>query len=236
METTMRVRRRDVPAAGFSMVELLVVIGLIAIMAAFALPGIARYIRNYRIRGAANEIATALQQARLRAVASNVNYGVLFVPLSDHSYQVVREDGIDMPGDKQRPSGDRRPLSWLLTPPQVNQQAGAVQLLPPDVVFTNVVGECRELAAAVPTPYAPDTAIQALRFNRLGAICTPAGTSEPCPQVDAGEAFFWKRGDNDVAVCVVERRSGLTRSVMVSPGGRVKVVDSETESNPEANP
>ena len=60
METPMPVPRKGA-TAGFSMIELLVVVALIAIMAAFALPGIAGYIRNYRIRGAVNEVASALE-------------------------------------------------------------------------------------------------------------------------------------------------------------------------------
>lgn len=230
MEIPMPVRRKAVPA-GFSMVELLVVVGLIGIMAAFALPGIARYIRNYRIRGAVNEVATALQQARLRAVTANVNYGVLFLPLSDSTFRVVREDGAVLAGRNQRPSGDRQLVADLITPPLEAEQAGPIQRMPQDVVFANAPADCPELVAA---GYAPSPA-RALRFNRLGGVCVPALTAEPCPEIDVniGQQYIWSRGINDTAVCLRERRTGLTRSVMISPGGRVKVVESVTESNPQ---
>ena len=49
---------------GFTIVEILVVVAIIAIMAAVALPSIATYVRNYRIRGATQEVASEIQTAR----------------------------------------------------------------------------------------------------------------------------------------------------------------------------
>lgn len=226
MNTATSVRRGRSPA-GFSMVELLVVVALIAIMATFSLPGIARYIRNYRIRGAANEVAGALQSARLKAITGNVNYGVLFVPINNETYRVVSEDVYG------RTIGGARPdLSTLLAAPLVNQQAGPLQTLPRDVIFANAATGCPELSAAVP-PFVPAGTL-ALRFDRLGAVCQPTAgpVTPPCPQVDAGAPFFWVRAaTSDVAMCVREQRTGITRTVMIGPGGRVQVTERTTELN-----
>lgn len=218
--------RSDRSQNGFSVTELVVVVGIIGIMAAASIPAIASYIRNYRIRGGANEVASALQQARLKAITSNVNYGVLFVPLSATTFRVVREDGVA----GRAIAGDRPDLSELLGPALVDEQASQLFELPQQVVFATAVTGCPELTTAVP-PFVPSPAL-ALRFNRLGAACEPSTTEPTCPEVDDGAAFFWRRAaSSDVALCVIEQRTRVTRSVLIGPGGRVQVVQALTEAN-----
>ncbi|HZO09981.1 MAG TPA: prepilin-type N-terminal cleavage/methylation domain-containing protein, partial [Myxococcota bacterium] len=74
---------------GFSLVEMLIVVAIIAVMAAIALPNIGNYIRNYRIRGAAQNVASLLQSARGKAIATNTNGGVSFFVVDDDSYRFV---------------------------------------------------------------------------------------------------------------------------------------------------
>jgi prepilin-type N-terminal cleavage/methylation domain-containing protein len=62
----MRIRTRD----GFSLIELMVVVGLFAILAALAMPTISVGDRG-RVNNAASQLRAALQTARLRSVAVN---------------------------------------------------------------------------------------------------------------------------------------------------------------------
>ncbi|NRH40775.1 GspH/FimT family pseudopilin [Pseudomonas sp. MS15a(2019)] len=63
-------------AAGFTLTELLIVVGLIAILAAIAVPGFSSLIRSNRVVGAAEELQNVLTYARSEAMARGVNVGV----------------------------------------------------------------------------------------------------------------------------------------------------------------
>ena len=82
-------RRRD---RGFTLLEMLVVVAIVAIMAAVSLPSIGTYIRNYKIKGASQEVAGEVTSARSKAIMSNTNAGVSFVAVDADSYRWVHED------------------------------------------------------------------------------------------------------------------------------------------------
>jgi len=73
--------------AGLTLFELLIVLGIIACLIAIASPHMGRFSSGYKLRGAAREVATDLQYARLIAVKENKAFQVVF---NAQSYQVVR--------------------------------------------------------------------------------------------------------------------------------------------------
>jgi Tfp pilus assembly protein FimT len=76
--------------AGLTLCELIIVFALIACLIAIASPQMGRVSSGYKLRGAAREVATDLQYARLMAVKENRAFQVIFNP---QSYQVVRSGG-----------------------------------------------------------------------------------------------------------------------------------------------
>jgi prepilin-type N-terminal cleavage/methylation domain-containing protein len=67
---------RDLRQRGFSVVEMTVVLLVIAIIAAFAVPQIVAQMKMYRLGMAARSVATALQRARYLATSDNKRTGI----------------------------------------------------------------------------------------------------------------------------------------------------------------
>ena len=71
---------------GFSMIELLIVAGLIGVVAAFAIPEIRGSMTAYRLKASANLIAEELDAARVMAISRGAIYEVQF---SDRVVRVI---------------------------------------------------------------------------------------------------------------------------------------------------
>jgi type II secretion system protein H len=65
---------------GVTLVELIVVMAIIAIGAAFVAPNIGAWIPNYRLRSATRDVTSALRTAQMKAIANNTPYHVSFDP------------------------------------------------------------------------------------------------------------------------------------------------------------
>jgi type II secretion system protein H len=197
-------RSPERPDRGFSLIEMLIVVAIVAVMAAVALPNIGQYIRNYKIKAAAQEVAGELQSARSRAIMSNTNRGVSFVVLDRDTYRFVQED---------IPAGDV-------------QRFGAMKKLPTGVVFVTSAladpgptlrfhrlgGFCNPAAlsgtclAAVPL---------AERFDPTEASVLDAGT------MDGNYVGSDTAAVGTMEIRIREVSTGLERTVRIAPGGRV---------------
>jgi prepilin-type N-terminal cleavage/methylation domain-containing protein len=79
-------------AKGFSIVELMVVIGLVAVMAAVAVPAFTVWVSDNRLKVAAGDVFSALQLARSTALRENADV-VIWFNTSNDTYRAYVDDG-----------------------------------------------------------------------------------------------------------------------------------------------
>jgi len=71
---------------GFTLVEMMILVAVMAILAAIAAPNLKTYMAQRRLNGAARQVMTDLMAAKMKAVSFNQNVKVSFE--SNHIYQI----------------------------------------------------------------------------------------------------------------------------------------------------
>jgi prepilin-type N-terminal cleavage/methylation domain-containing protein len=97
-------KSREVVASqsGFTLAELVVVIAIMLIVGGLSIPNLTRAIDTSRIKGAAQTLAAAYQNARILATQKNTSYQVLVSPIGITPAQIC----IDLDGDGTCGAGD----------------------------------------------------------------------------------------------------------------------------------
>ncbi len=75
---------------GFTLVELLIVIAVMGILSAVAVPGYQTFLAKKRLNGAAREVMSDLMEARMQAINQNNRFRVFF--LDNRRYLILDDD------------------------------------------------------------------------------------------------------------------------------------------------
>ena len=147
--------------SGFSLLELLIVMAIIMVVAAMAMPSIMNSINNIRLRGSAGDLAGLLQQCRQAALHDNKYYTVK--PATVTGAQAAYVD-LNYNGTFDNVAPNPEPLI------QFPQSVAVVSSGAPNTA--NLISQCC-------STFTPQTASTLPSFNSRGLPCV--GTSNPPP-------------------------------------------------------
>lgn len=182
-------------ANGFSLVELVAVVAIILIVMAFAMPNLLTAISNVRLQGSASDIASLIQQIRMRAVRDNHFQVGACQPANSCSlfWLDVNRDGVPNASEPQL----QLPTGMTVVPDGSGNPAMALAALG----FTP--------AASSPPP----------SFNASGIPCSLNNTNPTlatvCSSVPPPGFVFFLRGQRYSA-------SAGWAAISVSPAGRTR--------------
>jgi prepilin-type N-terminal cleavage/methylation domain-containing protein len=179
--------------SGFTLTEMIVVVAIILAVAGMAIPNLTRAIDASRIKGSAQALAAAYQDARIRATQNDTSYQVLISPPGISPAQIC----IDLDRDGTCSAGD--PVTTFPGQLRVSNLGVPVPLGPAQLNY---------LAIDTEHSSAPGNG---LTWNAVGLPCQQSSAAT-CIAIGWVQYLQFFRGNGDV----------MYAAVTVSPTGRVK--------------
>ena len=100
--------------SGFTLMELVVVIAIIGVLSAIAVPQYINWLPRYRAKKAAMELSGQLHNVKMRAIKQNRSIGVYFHPASNR-YYFLQNSGTNSIWDGPTSAGGDDPIERFLT-------------------------------------------------------------------------------------------------------------------------
>jgi prepilin-type N-terminal cleavage/methylation domain-containing protein len=198
-------------ASGFSLIELLIVVFVVLVVMAIAIPNVLLAVSNLRLRSSAGDLAGLMQQARIMAAKNNPTTPIAVYPIRYGVRNGAQIAYIDLNGDG----------AWSPT-----VTVNGVTMSEPLIQFSGTVvpaAAAPTAAPGVPGPYvlAGDTGVGSYDNTRVLAY-TPRGfpcdyTAPPTCNTPSATYFVYY---------LTDRRPGTPgwAGVVVTKAGRTKVV------------
>lgn len=178
--------------SGFTLTEMIVVLAIILAVAGMAIPNLTRAIDASRIKGSAQSLAAAYQDARIRATQNDTSYQVLISPPGISPAQIC----IDLDRDGTCSAGD--PVTTFPAQVKVSNLGVPVPLGLAQLHFPTITTE-------QPAP-------ANLTWNSVGLPCQRTSSTSACTAVGWVQHLQLLGANGDV----------MYAAVTVSPTGRVK--------------
>lgn len=193
-------RMRQPSSAGFSLIELMVAITLLAILTLLATPGFSDWTRNNRLRSTAESLRSDLQTARAEAIRRNTGTRLQFVSSLDASCALSTSVAI-----------------WVVNAGISQTPAGACGNAPSATSTPYLISK-----SPIESSKSSDLVLTATRstvgFDALGR---QSATSNPTTSV----ATLTVQLTSASSTCVASGGSVRCLNVIVSPGGDARICD-----------
>lgn len=206
-----QMNRRISEENGYSLVELLVVITISLLVAAWAVPSALTSIRMARLRGAASDYAGLLEQARIYSIRDNRYYSTYI--LAPAGNDPVAQAYVDMLPKVLTGASGNGGTSVATGDPTITIESDVV--LEPVSAAPNTSNLESQLLPAT-TPVTPtDGSVTAPTFGPRGLPCTPISmTGGSVCDSSGGPTAYWTFLENT--------KSSSWQAVTITPAGRIQ--------------
>nr|WP_320013433.1 GspH/FimT family protein [uncultured Desulfobacter sp.] len=116
---------------GFTLLETIIVLGILSILVAVAIPNVISWLPNYRLKAAARELYSNMQKAKSEALKRNCSIGITFstviFPAQGGGYTVFLDDGAGTKADNAVHDTGEDTLFAVTMPPGCTLDAASFQ-------------------------------------------------------------------------------------------------------------